>query len=231
MSMYDDSSATERKIRVVAVEDERLYLDLLKVALEGYADIEVVGTFSDGNACLEAAPDLEPDVALLDIELSNGPSGLEVGQELKSRLPRIGIVLLSNHLHPEFVFALRKNKTTGWSYLDKKNVTDVDTLYRAIVGAVDGRVVLDHGLLSASKPKEGSQIASLTRRQTEILELIALGFSNAAIAEALFVTNKTVENHINTLYQALDIPREPTVQPRVLAVLKYLDQTRFSDAD
>jgi len=215
------------KLRVVVADDELLYLDLLRLALSGHDGIEVVGTFPDGAKLLENVEQVKPDVAVLDVAFPQEPNGIEVGRELKKRMPGLGIVLLSNHVNPAFVASLRRSRTPGWAYLDKKSVGDVDTLIRAIRGVVEGQVVLDPGILKRAEPRAGTAVAALTERQREILELIAQGFSNNAIAEALWLSPKTVENHINVLYQELGLRREAAYMPRVMAVLMYLDQTRF----
>ena len=214
-------------MRVVVLEDEPLYCDLLAKALAQYAGMAVVGTFDNGRACLEAAVALRPDVALIDIELPGGMNGIEVGLSLRRHLSDLGIVLLSNHRDPAFLSSLRRGRVAGWSYLQKKNVSNVDALKRAIDGAAAGFVVLDHQLVADAVPKEDSPLAGLTPRQINILELMAQGYTNAAIGEKLGLSVKTVENHINALYQVLRVDRDAHYQPRVLAVLEYLAHTQY----
>ncbi|MFS8583216.1 MAG: response regulator, partial [Limnochordales bacterium] len=87
----------EQRLRVIVLEDEPLYLDLLVKALAWYPQFDIVGTFADARSCLAAAPALQPQVALLDIELPGDMTGIDVGLELRDALPGLGIVLLSNH--------------------------------------------------------------------------------------------------------------------------------------
>ncbi len=166
---------------------------------------------------------------MLDIDLGSRINGVQLGLMLRRHLPRLAIVLLSNHGDPEFVASLPEEVRGGWSYLLKKSVNDVDVLSRTISGAAMGLTVLDPQLVAGmrTRPKKQGMLSRLTPRQMDILELIAQGYSNAAIAERLVLAEKSVENQINLLYQQLEIDRSTSgVQPRVKAVLTYLDEMR-----
>jgi len=220
--------ATE-KINVVIVEDEGLYRDLLRVALSQHSHFQVVGAYGDGMLALESMRHLDVDVAILDIDLRSALNGVQVGLLLRQRWPKLGIVLLSNHGDPQFLSSLPSDVLSGWSYLLKKSVSDVNALERAIEGAKVGLVVLDPQLAGSMRPRPGGALSRLTPRQQEILALIAQGFSNAAIAEQLTLAEKSVENQINLLYQQLGIDRgRNALHPRVKAVLAYLQESRFS---
>ncbi len=156
------------KVKVLLVEDEDLYRDLLGAALSQQDRFEVIGAFSDGKEALEAAATLKPDVAILDIELGSGMNGIQVGLLLRRELPDMGIILLSNHGDPQFVSSLPKEAITGWSYLLKKTVSDISALGRAIEGAVSGFVVLDPQIVEAAQPKSGGLLSKLTPRQFEV---------------------------------------------------------------
>ncbi len=215
------------KVKVMILEDEALYRDLLRTALMQHGRFEVVGAFADGEAALEAAPRLRPDVAIHDIELGRPMNGIQVGILLRRQMPGLGIVLLSNHDDPHFIDSIPRDVIGGWSYLLKKTVSDVASLARAIEGAVSGFVVVDPQILRGLRPREQGLLAKLTPRQTEILSLIAQGFSNAAIAQQLVLSEKSVENQINVIYQQLDLRRtNSSVQPRVMAVLTYLRESQ-----
>ncbi len=221
-------SEKKEKTRVMIVEDEALYRDLLSVALSQHPRLEVVGAFADGESALSAALRLRVDVAMLDIELRGALNGIEVGMKLRRLLPAMGIVLLSNHRDPQFLASIPRGDIAGWSYLLKKSVGDLDALGRAIDGAAAGFVVLDPQLL-AGDSQRGATLGSLTSRQQDILHLIAQGFTNTAIADRLGLAEKTVENQINLLYQQLGIDRgDPTLQPRVKAALIFLENNLSS---
>ena len=215
-------------VRVVLVEDEPLYRDLLRIALSQRPGLEIVAAYGDGETALVEIPRLAPDVAILDIDLRSSMNGVQLGIRLRKELPELGIVLLSNHGDPEFVASLPEDVLAGWSYLLKKSVNDVEVLSRAITGSASKMTVLDPALVAGMRMRAGRGVLSrLTPRQTEILELIAQGYSNGAIAERLVLAEKSVENQINLLYQQLEIDRTTqAVQPRVKAVLIYLEETR-----
>ena len=218
---------TPDRIRILMAEDEGLFRDLLSTVLGKQDRLEPVGSFGDAASALRAAPALRPDVALLDIELGDGMNGVQLGVKLREKLPKLGIVLLSNHNDPRLLTSLPPQSMGGWSYLIKKSVTNTSSLLRAIEGAAAGLVVLDPALTGNRTASGSGPLNELTPRQKDILELIAEGFTNAAIADELGLTVKSVENQINGLYQALAIDRDDRfVQPRVNAVLIYLENTR-----
>lgn len=219
----------EKTLRLALVEDEPLYRDLLRIALDQRPGLEVVAAYGDADSALAGIPDIGPDVAMLDIDLGSSVNGVQLGMKLRRQLPQLSIVLLSNHGDPEFVASLPEEVRGGWSYLLKKSVNDVDILGRTVSGSAAGLTVLDPQLVAGlrSRPRRQGLLSRLTPRQTEILELIAQGYSNAAIAERLVLAEKSVENQINLLYQQLEIERAASgVQPRVKAVLTYLDEMR-----
>lgn len=210
-------------VTVAIVEDEGLFRSLLEVTLANVGRFQIVGSFARPKQALREIPRLKPDVALLDIELGAGMTGIEVGIALRQKLPRLGIVLLSNHCDPEFLAGVPAATVAGWSYLLKKSVEHVDTLARAITGSSDGLVVLDPQLIASIRTHHRGPLGRLTPRQRQVLELIAHGLTNAAIARQLSLSEKTIQNQINLIYDKLAIDRtDPGVQPRVNAVLTYL---------
>jgi DNA-binding NarL/FixJ family response regulator len=220
----DRSEARVRgPIRLVVVEDEPLYRDLLCAWLER-AGFVVVGAFAEPVSALRVTPALSPDVALLDIELGSSVSGVEIGIGLRRSMPGLGIVLLSNHTRPQLMGALPVDVAGGWSYLSKRTVSDVDALSRAITGAAEGLVVFDAALTNARVIRAGSLIERLSPRQRQIVALIAQGYSNKAIGERLVLTEKSVENHITRIYQEVGIDaHDPVNHQRVRMALLYLD--------
>lgn len=221
------SGDAQNRVKVMLVEDEPLFRDLLQMALSQHGGFEVVGSFGDGEAALEAAESIEPDVAILDIELRSDMNGVQVGMMLRRKLPDVGIVLLSNHGTPEFLASLPRDEIVGWSYLLKKSVDDVSSLARAIEGVMAGFVVVDPQIVRAMQPRTEGRLSRLTPRQLEILGLIAGGYANGAIADQLVLSEKSVENQINIIYQQLEVRGEQSaMQPRVTAVLTYLEESQ-----
>lgn len=214
-------------IRLVLVEDDDLFRNLLTVCLSRLPAFQVIATFSDSDDALARTASYRPDAAILDIDLPGAMNGVELGLALRRQLTHMGVVLLSNHAIPQLLSSLPPEAVGGWSYLLKKSVSDVDALARAISGSAAGMMTLDSSLVAGMRPRHGGHLADLTRRQREVLDLIAQGFTNAAIADALVLTEKSVEKHVSSLYDALDINRrDPTVSARVEAVLLYLQATR-----
>lgn len=218
----------KQNTRVMIVEDEPLFRDLLQRALSQYGGFDVVGAFGNGEDALAVAEELNPDVAILDIELRSSMNGVQVGLLLRRTMPDLGIVLLSNHGTPEFISSLPRDEIMGWSYLLKKSVDDIGSLARAIDGVMAGFVVVDPQIVKGMQPKPEGLLSRLTPRQLEILGLIAQGFANSAIAGQLVLSEKSVENQINIIYQQLEVRSsdEAAMQPRVKAVLTYLDESR-----
>jgi DNA-binding NarL/FixJ family response regulator len=235
MAMAGEDDAA--RLRVVLVEDEDLYRDLLRGCLEAEPGLEAVGSFGSGPAALAAAPALRPDVAVLDVQLGHGPDGIRVGLELRRRLPGLGIVVLSHHRDARFAAALSRPAGSGaplagWSYLLKASVRERTVLVRAVRGAVRGEVVLDPLVVAAGRPREGSPLGRLAPRQRQILELVAAGLTNGAIAARLFLAEKSVENQLTVVYEHLGLDRrDGAVHPRVQAVLAYLRESRWASPD
>jgi DNA-binding NarL/FixJ family response regulator len=216
-------------VRIILVEDEGLYRDLVRIALAQHPKLQVVGAYGDAESALAEATALAPRVAILDIELPGGLNGVQLGLRLRRQLPDIGIVLLSNHRDPDFLSSLPAETIAGWSYLLKKSVGDINSLWRAIEGAAAGLVMLDPALVTDMEPRTNTAVGRLAPRQREILGLIAQGLSNAAIAERLTLSEKSVENQINLVYQNLGIQRAAGgIHPRVSAVLRYMQESRVT---
>jgi DNA-binding NarL/FixJ family response regulator len=219
------------EIKIAIVEDEPLFRGLLENHLGRHPRLTVVGAFADGASALDALPAIGPDVVTLDIEMPGRMDGIDVGLALRQRLPRLGIVILSNHADPRFLGALPREATSGWSYLLKKSVSDIQTLDRAVEGAASGAVMLDPVVVAGMQPRPGGPLTRLTPRQRDILDLLAQGLTNAAIAERLVLAEKSVENQLTAIYGELGIDRrelDPTVHPRVSAVLTYLRESRVA---
>jgi len=215
-------------IKVMIVEDEGLFRDMLKITLSSVPNLEIVEAVADGNAAIEAANRLSPDVILMDIELGSDPNGIAAGRIIKEQHPDIGIVILSSHRERQYVNLISTEEASGWSYLLKQSVGDAGSLARAIEGAASGLVVMDPAVVNSLKPRKGSLTAGLTRRQQEVLNMMAQGYNNSAIADRLVLGTKSVENYINAIYQELNLGHSGPLHPRVQAVLTYLrDSTKI----
>jgi DNA-binding NarL/FixJ family response regulator len=209
-------------LRVAVVEDHQLFREMLVSALTGQDDITVAVTSAGAQ---EARTLIEPgriDVAVLDVELADG-NGVALGIQLRRKDPRIGIMLLSSYDVMELLLDLPPDVRRGWSYLSKSSAVSIQTITRALRGTASGHTVLDPELVQRAVPRHGSTLARLTPRQLEVLQLLATGLSNTGIAEHLGISERSVENHLNVTYAALELPKAHN--SRVSAVLRFIEET------
>lgn len=207
------------------VEDEPLFRDLLTRTLTNEPGLQVVGIAEDGEAAIKLFKEVSPDVVLMDIELPGEIDGIDAALKIKEESPLTGIVILSVHSDRRYVASLPLENGRGWAYLLKQTVPDLAMVVRAIEGTKAGMLVLDPSIVRNLRPREGSRFARLTARQQEVLELMSQGYNNAAVAERLELSEKSVETYINVIYQALGLSNEPEINARVKATLLYLDDT------
>ena len=151
--------------RVLIVEDESLFRDMLKISLGAIENLNVVDAVPDGAAAVDAADRLLPDVVLMDIELGGEPDGISAGRAIKDDHPEIGIVILSAHKEREYMNLVGTQEISGWSYLLKQSVTDAEARTRAIEGTAAGFVVMDPAVMDDMRPRGGSDTAGLTPRK------------------------------------------------------------------
>lgn len=206
---------------VLIVEDQALFRQMLRSQLGRYPEIQVVGEASSGLEAVEKARAVQPDVVLMDIELGPGPSGIEAGYKIKAMNPAIGIVLLSMHVDRQFIV-----NAAGWSYLLKRNVHDVDVVVRAIKGSSWGMIVIDPEVTEVLRPRRDTPVGKLAPEPARVLELMAQGYSNAAIAQKMGINERMVAEWQDMIYFELGIAREGDIDPRVRAIRAYLEQTR-----
>lgn len=212
-------------LQVAVVEDEQLFRELLGGALTQSGRVTLRASLDSVPAAL-ASPDIARcDVVIMDIDLG-GQSGIELSAQLRARHPQLGIMLLSNHAHLAFARSLIHSRMTGWGYLLKKSVRDLNTVLRALEAVHQGQVVLDPQLARADTPGPGVQL-NLTPRQRELWALLTQGYSNAAIAQELGLSTKWIDNALGGLYGALEIDtRDTTRNARVSAALRYAQEAQ-----
>ena len=211
--------------RVLIVEDEALFREMLSRTLAAEPGLEVVGVATEGKEAVRLAAELIPDAVIMDIALPGGMDGIDAALQIKAQRKETGIVILSVHKDRRYVSSLPLSESPGWAYLLKQTVPDLSSVMRAIQGSVDGLVVLDPAVVETLQPRRGSAAARLTPRHRQVLELIAQGNNNTAIAQTLSLTEKSVETYINSIYQVLQIPGEEGVHARVKATLVYLEDS------
>lgn len=211
--------------RLLIVENEALFREMLRMVLDARPEFDVVGEVGDGRSAVLLAQDMEFDVVLMDIDLGPGPNGIETGIKIKDLHPEVGIVLLSMMREKEALASLPPRVASGWSYLLKQSVSNVEALSRAIEGAAAGLMMIDPELSRSLEARSGTGLAGLTPRQSDVLALMAQGFNNAAIANQLSISEKSVENYVNAIFQSLEVHSDGDTHPRVQAVLAYLRES------
>ncbi|WP_158509687.1 LuxR C-terminal-related transcriptional regulator [Limnochorda pilosa] len=215
------------------MESDDRYRDALQTCLARYDRIDVVAAAARAQAALRLAHRTRPDVAVVDAGLAGSVTGVELGLRLQRARPEMGMVLLATQRDPVCLAELLLEKRAGWSCLVKSPAIDGEILRRAVEGAAAGLLVLDPALgasLGLHRPRRASrELPRLTPRRREILDRMARGYSNGAIAEYLGISRKSVENQVNLLYQELGIGRSGELQPRVQAVLLYLGRQPGKD--
>jgi DNA-binding NarL/FixJ family response regulator len=217
-------------IRVVLAEDNYLVREGVKRLLESYPDIELVAVAEDLPSLEEAVAEHEPDVVVTDIRMppTNTDEGIQASERIRESHPGVGVVVLSQYAEPGYALALLEKGSSGRAYLLKERVSDVEQLFGAIREVSTGGSVIDpkvvEVLVSAKSKASESPLARLTPREREILGEMAQGRNNASVASSLFLTERAVEKHINSIFSKLGLSEEKDVHRRVKAVLLFLSE-------
>jgi DNA-binding NarL/FixJ family response regulator len=212
---------------VVLAEDSLLVREGIRRVLDRQDDLEVVGEATDLPELERAVEELGPDVVVTDVRMppTSTDEGIRAARTLRTTHPRLGVVVLSQYAEPGYANALLEGGSAGRAYLLKERVSDPRQLAEAVRAVAQGGSMIDPAvvevLVSAARRVE-SPLDGLTTRELEVLEQIAQGKSNAAVASALFLTERAVEKHINALFAKLGLVGEPDVNRRVKAVLLLL---------
>jgi DNA-binding NarL/FixJ family response regulator len=214
------------RLRLLIVEDEGLWRDMLRLALSTQLHMEVTGTATSKDDLHVVCAACQPDVLLVDVRLDGDTQALAAVHAVKAEWPHIGVVVLAADTDREYLSTNPPPSTQGWSYIIRQSLSDATGLVRAIEAAAAGLVVLDPAILSGRNDARGPRLGRLTPRQMDVLHLMAKGYSNAAIGRALVLEEKSVENHINAIFSQLVSSRDPSIHPRVRAVITYLQETQ-----
>ena len=216
-------------IRVVIADDHYLVREGTRQLLEASGEVDVMATVEDGVQLRDAVDRLKPDCVLVDIRMppTHKMEGIEASLDIRAKHPDVGVVVLSQHANSMYAFQLFKDGTAGLAYLLKDRVGDLDELLRAVREVVAGGSVIDplvvEGLLNRQRQSSDRLLDTLTAREREVLGVMAEGRSNAAIGEALFISNSAVEKHINSIFAKLGLAHgESETHRRVAAVLAFL---------
>ncbi len=215
-------------IRVVLADDHFLVREGVRRLLETDPEIEVAGVADDFDSLLAAVERERPDVVLTDIRMppTGTDEGIRAAEHLRAAAPDVGVVVLSQYGEPGYALALLEGGTSRRAYLLKERVDELTQLVAAIRAVADGGSLIDpkviEGLVTAKAREEASPLNDLTPRERDVLREMAEGKNNAAIAQTLFLTERSVEKVIHSIFLKLGIGFEPAIHKRVKAVILYL---------
>ena len=190
------------------------------------AGCEVVGSFGDGDALLEALPSLNVDLVVLDVRMppTFKDEGVRAAIAARALKPKLGILLLSQYVEVAYARELLSDGTGGIGYLLKDRVASLAELEDAVGRIASGGTVLDPEVVSQLLGRRTDPLATLTPREHEVLSLMAEGRTNVAIAGALFIGTGAVEKNVTSIFQKLGLDDSGTDHRRVLAVLAWLQR-------
>jgi DNA-binding NarL/FixJ family response regulator len=218
-------------IRIVLAEDQYLVREGLRRLLDTRDELEIAAVCGDLDSLLDAVAVERPDVVVTDIRMPPGSTdeGIQAATRLRETNPEVGVVVLSQYATPSYALALLKGGSEGRAYLLKERVSDVEQLVAAIGAVADGGSVLDpkvvEALVAENARDDASPLNELTPRERDVLHEMAEGKNNAAIGEALFLTERSVEKVIHSIFLKLGLTWEPAVHKRVKAVVLYLGES------
>jgi DNA-binding NarL/FixJ family response regulator len=218
-------------IRLVLADDHYLVREGVRRLLETDPELEVAAVCGDLASLFDAVDAERPDVVLTDIRMppGNADEGIQAAGRLRETHPGVGVVVLSQYAAPSFALALFEHGSEGRAYLLKERVEDLGQLVAAIRAVAEGGSVVDPKVVDAlvlDGGREGSPLNELTPRERDVLREMAEGQNNAAIAESLFLTERSVEKVIHSIFLKLGLTWETAVHKRVKAVILYLAERR-----
>jgi len=212
-------------VRVVIADDSRLLREGIVSFVRGEG-IEVVAQAASPEELLAAVDEHEPDVAIVDIRMppTQTDEGIQAAHEIRRRHPAMGIVLLSHHVEVGVATQLLAETPQHLGYLLKDRVTDPADFAGTLDRVARGGTALDPQVISGllEDPQEQRRLGSLSPRERAVLELVAEGRSNKAIAERLEITQGAVQKHVSTIFDKLGLPAGEDDDRRTLAVLAHV---------
>jgi DNA-binding NarL/FixJ family response regulator len=218
-------------IRLVLAEDNYLVREGIRRLLETQSDLEVAAACGGLDSLLAAVDAERPDVVVTDIRMPPGGAdeGIQAAERLRETYPDVGVVVLSQYANPAYALALLKGGSARRAYLLKERVEDLEQLVAAIHAVAAGGSVIDpkvvEALVAENARGEESPLSQLTARERDVLREMAEGKNNAAIADALFLTERSVEKVIHSIFLKLGLTWEAAVHKRVKAVILYLAES------
>jgi DNA-binding NarL/FixJ family response regulator len=213
-------------MRVVIAEDSVLLREGLTRLLADAGE-EIVAAVGDAEAAKEAIAELTPDIVVMDVRMppSHTDEGIRAALSIRRTHPDVAVLVLSQYVEQHYATELLAGDTAGVGYLLKDRIADVGDFIAAVRRVSTGGTALDPEVVShlLARSRRKTPLERLTPRETEVLQLMAEGRSNGAIASELVVSDGAIEKHVSSIFAKLDLPPADTDHRRVLAVLRYLD--------
>jgi DNA-binding NarL/FixJ family response regulator len=223
-------------LRIVIADDNYLVREGTRRLLEDSGEVRVQAAVGSGPELLDAVSRAQPDAVLTDIRMPAGPAagrpagpsmeGIDAAHSIRATSPRVGVVILSQYADESYAFELFRNGTAGLAYLLKDRVGDLSQLLSALREVAAGGSVIDPQVVDALVTRRArlreSPLARFTQREMDVLREMAQGRGNAGIAQQLFLSESSVEKHVNAIFGKLDLASEQQVHRRVAAVLTFL---------
>jgi DNA-binding NarL/FixJ family response regulator len=193
------------------------------------AELEVVAQAGDREDLVRKVRAHKPDVAVIDIRMppDHSDEGLRAAREIRADMPQVGILVLSQYVDEHYALALLSDGAEGIGYLLKDRIAEVDRFVEAVRRVAAGGSVLDPEVVAhmVGRRREQGRLADLSRRERQVLELMAQGLSNKSICQQLVVTERAVEHHVTSIFTKLGLSSAGGGHRRVLAVLAFLQDT------
>ncbi|MDQ1288018.1 MAG: response regulator transcription factor [Actinomycetota bacterium] len=220
-------AGAQRPLRVVLAEDSVLLREgLIRLLVD--SGFDVVDACGDAESFLRSVGVHRPDLVIVDVRMppTFTDEGVRAALVIRSEHPDIAVLVLSQYVEENYATELVAGRSHGVGYLLKDRVADVADFIDALKRVAAGGTALDPEVVSQllSRARRRDPLERLTPRETEVLQLMAEGRSNTAIAAALVVTEGAVEKHVSSIFSKLDLPPTETDHRRVLAVLRWMDR-------
>ena len=211
-------------MRAVIAEDMVLLREGIARVL-GRAGVDVVAEVGDARALVSAVVTTRPDVAIVDVRMppSFTDEGARAVRLLRERFPALAVLVLSHVVEPRLAGRLAADRPAGFGYLLKDRVLDLDEFLAALRRVAAGGTVLDPLVVSQLMSRSSTRLGVLSPRELQVLERLAAGRSNTAIAEDLVVSERTVDAHVRSIFTKLDLPPTPEANRRVQAAIAWME--------
>src|SRR5438270_8842425 len=221
----DRKQGEAARVRVVLADDSVLLREGIASLLEGKG-FEIVGQAGTAEDLLLKVRSYKPDIAIVDIKMppTQTDEGLRAAKEIREKHPETAVLILSQYVEEGYALELLQKSAEGVGYLLKDRVYDLADFVAAVKRVAGGGSALDPTVVSrlVGRKRSNDPLDALTVREREVLELMAEGLSNSAIAARVFLTDRGVEKHVTSIFQKLQLPVAADTHRRVLAVVAFL---------